>query len=154
MNLTKENNFKPSIGVKEMQECDLVILNSPNNPTGSTLDLEELKQWVKWALEYNFVLLNDECYSEIYTQNKSFSILQASIEAGNKDFKNILALNSISKRSSAPGLRSGFIAGDKEILKGYAKYRTYVGCASPLPLQKAAIEAWSDDSHTEYSRAQ
>lgn len=154
MNLTKENNFKPSLGVKEMQECDLVILNSPNNPTGSTLDLEELKQWVKWALEYNFVLLNDECYSEIYTQNKPFSILQASIEAGNKDFKNILALNSISKRSSAPGLRSGFIAGDKEILKGYAKYRTYVGCASPLPLQKAAIEAWSDDSHTEYSRTQ
>ena len=104
-----------------MQECDLVILNAPNNPTGSTVDLEELKQWVKWALEYNFVLLNDECYSEIYTQNKPFSILQASIEAGNKDFKNILALNSISKRSSAPGLRSGFIAGDKEILKGYAK---------------------------------
>ena len=154
MNLTKENGFKPSLSAKEMQECDLVILNSPNNPTGSTLDLEELKQWVRWALEYNFVLLNDECYSEIYTQNKPFSILQASIEAGNQDFKNILALNSISKRSSAPGLRSGFIAGDKEILKGYAKYRTYVGCASPLPLQKAAIEAWSDDSHTEYSRAQ
>ncbi len=154
MNLTKKNEFKPSLSVKEMQECDLVILNSPNNPTGSTLSLEELKRWVEWALEYDFLLLNDECYSEIYSDFKPTSILEASVAVGNANFKNILALNSVSKRSSAPGLRSGFIAGDSEILKQYAQYRTYVGCASPLPLQEAAKVAWSEDSHTEYSRGQ
>lgn len=154
MNLTKENSFKPKLSTKEMQECDLVILNSPNNPTGSTLSLEELKKWVEWALEYDFLLLNDECYSEIYMDSKPASILEASYAAGNYSFKNILALNSISKRSSAPGLRSGFIAGDSQILKQYAQYRTYVGCASPLPLQEAARVAWSDDEHTLYSREQ
>lgn len=100
------------------------------------------------------MLLNDECYSEIYSISKPTSILQACLEIGNERFKNVLALNSISKRSSAPGLRSGFIAGDSNILKPYLQYRTYVGCASPLPLQYAAAFAWSEDSHTESSRAQ
>ena len=131
-----------------------VIINSPNNPTGATLSLEELKQWVEYALEYDFLLLNDECYSEIYSISKPTSILHACLEIGNERFKNVLALNSISKRSSAPGLRSGFIAGDSNILKPYLQYRTYVGCASPLPLQYAAAFAWSEDSHTESSRAQ
>jgi aspartate/methionine/tyrosine aminotransferase len=75
------------------------------------------------------------------------SLLNASIEVGNKNFKNILVINSVSKRSSAPGLRSGFIAGDAEILKAYMVYRTYVGCASPLPLQHAAAVAWADQTH-------
>lgn len=154
MNLNVENGFKPQLSKAQMQECDLVILNSPNNPTGATLTLDEMKQWVRDALEYDFVLLSDECYSEIYSSAKPTSILQASKEVGNADFKNILALNSISKRSSAPGLRSGFIAGDSEILKAYARYRTYVGCASPLPLQYAAVAAWSDDKHVEFTREQ
>ncbi len=154
MNLTPQNGFKPSLTKEQMQDCDLVILNSPNNPTGATLSLEELKQWVEYALEYDFLLLNDECYSEIYSISKPTSILQACLEIGNERFKNVLALNSISKRSSAPGLRSGFIAGDSNILKPYLQYRTYVGCASPLPLQYAAAFAWSEDSHTESSRAQ
>lgn len=144
MNLTSENHFTPCLTQKELQEVDLVILNSPNNPTGRILELSSLTQWVHKALEYDFVLLNDECYSEIYENSPPPSILQASIQAGNHNFKNILALNSISKRSSAPGLRSGFIAGDEHILKAYQLYRTYLGCALPLPLQKAAATAWSD----------
>ncbi|TLD82444.1 succinyldiaminopimelate transaminase [Helicobacter sp. MIT 11-5569] len=154
MPLIAANDFMPSLTKEQMQECDFVILNSPNNPTGATMPLELLKQWVEYALEYDFLLLNDECYSEIYSQDKPASILQASVAVGNTNFKNILALNSISKRSSAPGLRSGFIAGDSEILKEYLQYRTYVGCASPLPLQKAASIAWNDEKHTEFSRAQ
>ena len=75
------------------------------------------------------------------------TLLEACLEAGNSDFKNCLVLNSISKRSSAPGLRSGFIAGDKDILKDYMKYRTYVGCALPLPLQKTAAIAWNEETH-------
>jgi aspartate/methionine/tyrosine aminotransferase len=91
--------------------------------------------------------MNDECYADLYLNDPLPSLLNASIEAGNTEFKNILVINSISKRSSAPGLRSGFIAGDAEILKNYMVYRTYVGCASPLPLQYAAAAAWADQEH-------
>lgn len=154
INLTKENDFKPLIDEDELSRCDLVILNFPNNPTTSSLNIDELEVWVKLALKYNFVLINDECYSEIYTKTPPPSLLQASIKAGNKEFKNILVLNSISKRSSAPGLRSGFIAGDKTILKEYMRYRTYVGAAVPLPLQKAATIAWSDEKHVQVAREQ
>lgn len=143
MNLEKSNGFKPHLTTQERQKVNLVILNSPNNPTGSILNLEELISWVKMALEYNFVILSDECYSEIYVKDPPPSILEASIKAGNPSFKNILALNSISKRSCAPGLRSGFLAGDQEILKAYALYRSYIGCAIPLPLQEASKVAWS-----------
>ena len=83
----------------------------------------------------------------LYLNDPLPSLLNASIEVGNSDFKNILVINSISKRSSAPGLRSGFIAGDAAILKAYMVYRTYVGCASPLPLQEAAAVAWADQEH-------
>ena len=152
LNLTKENGFKPVIDEEKLASCDLVILNFPNNPTSSVLTLEELSEWVKLSLKHNFVLLNDECYSEIYTDQKIPSLLEASITAGNKEFKNVLVINSISKRSSAPGLRSGFIAGDQTILKEYMNYRTYVGCASPLPLQYAAADAWNDETHVEVAR--
>lgn len=151
-NLTEQNGFKPVVNEDELAACDLVILNFPNNPTASVLSIEELGEWVKLALKHDFLLINDECYSEIYTAQKIPSLLEASIYVGNTAFKNVLVINSISKRSSAPGLRSGFIAGDAEILKGYAQYRTYVGCASPLPLQAAAAMAWADDEHVQVAR--
>jgi len=152
LNLDEQNRFKPTMSKEQMQEADLVILNFPNNPTASTLSLEELGEWVKLSLEYDFVLLNDECYSEIYTNTPPPSLLEAALHVGNKSFKNTLVINSISKRSSAPGLRSGFIAGDADILKRYMQYRTYVGCASPLPLQAASAVAWLDEEHVEASR--
>lgn len=144
MNLECSNSFTPSLNEKELKDIDMLILNSPNNPTGRALDIESLTQWVKKAMEYDFVILSDECYSEIYEYSPPPSIIQASIRANNIRFKNVLALNSLSKRSSAPGLRSGFIAGDEEILSSYNLYRTYLGCALPLPLQKAATIAWLD----------
>lgn len=143
MPLREDNHFKPSLTKEQLQEVQLVILNSPNNPTGATLSIDELREWVRLALEYDFVILSDECYSEIYEDIPPHSILEACILEGNTDFKNILALNSISKRSSAPGLRSGFIAGDAKILKAYGLYRTYCGCAIPLPLQEASKIAWN-----------
>jgi aspartate/methionine/tyrosine aminotransferase len=152
LNLNAANNFKPEMDETALQKCDLVILNFPNNPTTGTLTLQELAKWVELALKYDFVLVNDECYSEIYTDTPPPSLLEAAQYAGNESFKNILVINSISKRSSAPGLRSGFIAGDAEILKEYMKYRTYVGCASPLPLQYAAAAAWSDEAHVAKAR--
>lgn len=154
LDLTKENNFIPSIDDGELKKCDLVILNYPNNPTSATITSDELVKWVKKSLEFDFILINDECYSELYfdENNKPISLLEACKTAGNNNFKNCLVLNSISKRSSAPGLRSGFIAGDKEILAEYMKYRTYVGCALPLPLQKTAACAWNDEKHVEEFR--
>lgn len=149
IDLTKENNFKAILSDEDLKRCDLVILNFPNNPTSASMGVEELGFWVKKALEFDFILVNDECYSEIYFDEKTkpASLLEASILVGNKDFKNVLVMNSISKRSSAPGLRSGFIAGDADILKNYLQYRTYVGCASPVPLQEAAAVAWNDQNH-------
>ncbi len=153
LNLNKDNSFKPEIDKKQLAQCDLVIINFPNNPTASSMSIEELGKWVKLALKYDFVLLNDECYSEIYTDTPPPSLLEASLHVSNDKFKNILVINSISKRSSAPGLRSGFIAGDAQILKEYMKYRTYIGAASPLPLQVAAATAWTDEKHVSFARA-
>jgi aspartate/methionine/tyrosine aminotransferase len=154
LNLTKENSFKalPTEYKDILQDTDLVIINFPNNPTAGSLSLDELCMWVEASLEYDFVLVNDECYSEIYCEKPDSSLLEACIKVGNDSFKNCLVLNSISKRSSAPGLRSGFIAGDETILKEYMKYRTYVGCAVPLPLQFASAKAWSDEEHVKVAR--
>lgn len=154
IDLLEENGFKANLDDDTLKECDLVILNYPNNPTASCISLEDMCKWVEKALKFNFILLNDECYSEIYFEEnkKPPSLLEASLKVGNKNFNNVLVINSISKRSSAPSLRSGFIAGDREILKEYIKYRTYIGCASPLPLQKAATVAWNDENHVENFR--
>lgn len=154
IDLTKHNDFKANLSDENLKKCDLVILNYPNNPTSSNISIEELETWVKKAIEFDFILINDECYSEIYfdESDKPVSLLEASIKAGNENFKNVLVMNSISKRSSAPGLRSGFIAGDSTILKEYMKYRTYIGCASPVPLQNAAAIAWNDEKHVQNFR--
>ncbi len=153
MNLTAENRFQPTISEEDLKRCHFVIINTPNNPTSSVILMDELKKWVELALKYDFVLLNDECYIDLYLNKPLPSLLNASIKVGNNDFKNILVINSISKRSSAPGLRSGFIAGDAKILKEYMTYRTYVGCASPLPLQHASAVAWADQAHVDEFRA-
>lgn len=149
LNLNEANNFQPVVDEAALAKADFVILNSPNNPTSSVMLMDDLKKWVELALKHDFVLLNDECYADLYLGEPLPSLLNASIEVGNESYKNILVINSVSKRSSAPGLRSGFIAGDAEILKEYMVYRTYVGCASPLPLQHAAAVAWADQDHVD-----
>jgi len=153
LNLNASNDFQPVVDEEALAKADFVILNSPNNPTSSVMQMDALKQWVELALTHDFVLMNDECYADLYLDEPLPSLLNASIEVGNESFKNVLVINSISKRSSAPGLRSGFIAGDAEILKNYMVYRTYVGCASPLPLQHAAAVAWADQEHVDGFRA-
>lgn len=150
MDLSKENNFTPALNPQHKPH--LLILNSPNNPTGRTLDLEELKKWVLKALDQDFVLINDECYSNIYSATPPPSILEACFEVGNKDFKNVLAINSISKALSAPGLRSAYIAGDAKILASYKIFRSYSGCAIPLPLQHASAVGWLDHNAQEQIR--
>ena len=153
INLKAENNFEHVVNEEALSTCDFVIINTPNNPTSATMLMDELRTWVKLAKKHNFVLLNDECYIDLYLEESTPSLLNASVLEGNTEFKNILVINSISKRSSAPGLRSGFIAGDAELLKAYMTYRTYIGCASPLPLQEAAAVAWADQEHVNGFRA-
>jgi len=158
LNLYPQNGFLPvysdiESAIKRGEKPDIVILNSPNNPTASVMGLGELKKWMELALKEDFLLINDECYNQIYRGNRPHSLLEAAEAIGNHSFKNCIVLNSISKRSSAPGLRSGFIAGDSEILNGYLKYRTYVGATNGLPMQYAAAAAWSDERHVEEARA-
>jgi aspartate/methionine/tyrosine aminotransferase len=152
INLTEKSGFKPKLSEDSLKDTDLVILNFPNNPTTATLNREQMLHWIELSEKYNFVLLNDECYSEIYSNEPPLSLLQVAVESGRKDMRNLLVVNSLSKRSSAPGLRSGFIAGDRDILSGYKRYRTYLGTAVPLPLQESAAVAWSDSEHSEFSR--
>ena len=152
MSLTAENDFKPKLCKADLQKVSMVILNSPNNPTGQILTKDELMEWVQLALDYDFILVNDECYSEIYKDNAPPSILEACIELGNTTFKNVFAINSISKRLAAPGLRSGFIAGDSKLLQDYRIFRTYVGISMPLTLQKASIIAWQENDYAQIVR--
>lgn len=152
LDLTPENDFQPPVDEKVLSGCDLVILNTPNNPTASVMPFERMKEWVRLALKHDFLLLNDECYIDLWLREPLPSLLEASVAVGNAEFHNVLVVNSASKRSSAPGLRSGFIAGDREVLREYLRYRTYVGCASPLPLQRAAAAAWAEGEHVEVFR--
>ncbi len=152
MPLNENNLFKPRLSKEELNKVDIVILNSPNNPTGQILGLHELVEWVKLSLEYNFILINDECYSEIYKDTPPPSLLEACLQVGNKTFKNNFVINSISKRLSTPGLRSGFIAGDKDILNQYRIFRTYIGISMPNTLQKASVIAWQEKEYAEFIR--
>ena len=152
LSLTPENGFKPTLSQLDGDE-ELIILNSPNNPTGSVMELEELAEWVEYALSRGAVLVGDECYSELYRETPPPSLLEACKLVGNDRFKNVVVVNSLSKRNSAPGLRSGFIAGDRELIQSYLRFRSYVGCAIPLPLQKGAVAGWRDWESAEKFRS-
>jgi N-succinyldiaminopimelate aminotransferase len=101
------------------------------------------------AEKYDFVIASDECYSELYDDENHPppGLLQTAYRMGNTRFERCVVFHSLSKRSNAPGLRSGFVAGDADILKPYFNYRTYQGCAMPLPTQHASIQAWRDEKH-------
>ena len=138
-----------SISADEWQQCQLLYLCSPGNPTGAVIPVEKLQQLVNLAREHDFVIASDECYSEIYfdESHPPPGLLQACELIKPGDYRNCVVFHSLSKRSNLPGLRSGFVAGDAELLKGYLKYRTYHGCAMPLHHQYASVAAWTDETH-------
>jgi N-succinyldiaminopimelate aminotransferase len=154
-----ERGFVPDLeAVPEAvwQRCQLLYLCSPGNPTGAVLDLDYLERAIGLSDRYGFVIASDECYSEIYRDEAKppLGILEACAALGRDDFRNCITLQSLSKRSSLPGLRSGFVAGDAAIIERFALYRTYHGCAVPVPTQLASIAAWDDDAHVVANRAQ
>jgi len=134
--------------------CQLLYICSPHNPTGSVIDQATLQRLIRRADEHDFVIAADECYSEIYFDEAAppVGLLEAAAAMGRDDFRRCVAFNSLSKRSNAPGLRSGLVAGDADLIASFLDYRTYHGCAMPPPHQAASIRAWADEAHVRANR--
>jgi N-succinyldiaminopimelate aminotransferase len=132
----------------------LVYVCSPGNPTGAVMPLAEWRQLFDLSDQHGFVIASDECYSEIYFRDEPpLGSLEAAQRLGRKDFRNLVALTSLSKRSNVPGMRSGFVAGDADILRQFLLYRTYHGSAMSPTIQFASIAAWGDEEHVFANRA-
>lgn len=132
----------------------LVYACSPGNPTGAVMPLDEWQRLFELSDRHGFVIASDECYSEIYFRSEApLGALQAARALGRDDFRNLVMLSSLSKRSNVPGMRSGFVAGDARILKAFLLYRTYHGSAMGKTIQQASIAAWNDETHVEANRA-
>ncbi len=159
MPCTAASDFAPdfeSISETQWKHCQLLYICTPGNPTGAVIDQARLAWLIEKAEQYDFVIASDECYSEIYQDedNPPPGLLQAAASIGNTDFRRCVVFHSLSKRSNAPGLRSGFVAGDAEILQRFLLYRTYHGCAMPPPTQAGSIAAWRDETHVIENRRQ
>lgn len=155
----EDNGFNPdfdAVPADVWQRCQILFLCSPGNPTGALVPLETLKKLIALADEHDFVIAADECYSELYFDEDAPppGLLSACAELGRNDFKRCVVFHSLSKRSNLPGLRSGFVAGDAEIVKPFLLYRTYHGCAMPVQTQLASIAAWQDEAHVRANRDQ
>jgi N-succinyldiaminopimelate aminotransferase len=131
------------------RRCQVLFLCSPSNPTGAVASIEYFQHALKLAERYDFIVASDECYSEIYFDESQPppGLLQAAAAAGNTSYERCIVFHSLSKRSSLPGLRSGFVAGDAKLIKPFLLYRTYHGSAMPPPAQIASIAAWNDETH-------
>jgi N-succinyldiaminopimelate aminotransferase len=152
-----DNGFNPdfdAVSVETWQRCQILFLCSPGNPTGALIPLPTLKKLIELADRYDFVIAADECYSELYFDEQAPppGLLTACAELGRSDFKRCVVFHSLSKRSNLPGLRSGFVAGDADILKAFLLYRTYHGCAMPVQTQLASVAAWQDEAHVRSNR--
>ena len=139
----------------DWQRCEMLFLCTPGNPSGAVIPETDLHYLIEKALEHDVILISDECYSELYYDEEKppVGLLEAAQSYGNKAFKNCLVFHSLSKRSNLPGLRSGFVAGDADLIVQFKRYRTYHGCAMPLHHQFASIAAWSDEDHVVENRA-
>ena len=158
LNTTAETQFLPdfdSVSNAVWQRCQLVYLCSPGNPTGAVISEAALQKLIALADEFDFIIASDECYSEIYFDETKLPVglLEIAAKLGRTDFKRCVVFHSLSKRSNLPGLRSGFVAGDAEVLAKFLLYRTYQGSALPPPTQAASIKAWGDEQHVIDNRA-
>ena len=135
------------------QRTRLIYVCSPGNPTGAVMPLDEWRKLFELSDRYGFVIASDECYSEIWFRDQApLGGLEAAQKLGRHDFRNLLMFTSLSKRSNVPGLRSGFVAGDAQLVKSFLLYRTYHGSAMNPVVQKTSAIAWSDEAHVEDNR--
>lgn len=131
----------------------LLFICSPGNPTGAVLSLMDWKKLFELSDFYNFIIASDECYSEIYFDDRApLGALEAAYQLGRVNYSRLIIFSSLSKRSNVPGMRSGFVAGDATILKSFLLYRTYHGSAMSPSVQNASIAAWNDEIHVNENR--
>ena len=144
-----------AIEPERFDRCQILYLCTPGNPTGSTVSLSALQALIEKAQRHDFVIVSDECYSEIYRQSVGApaGLLQAAASLGLDHFDRCLVFHSLSKRSNLPGMRSGFVAGDATLIERFLAYRTYHGCSMPEPVQLASAVAWADEDHVVRNRA-
>ncbi|MFQ5765272.1 MAG: aminotransferase class I/II-fold pyridoxal phosphate-dependent enzyme, partial [Rhodospirillales bacterium] len=151
---TPETAFLPditSLDENTLERTALYYFCSPANPQGAVAGLEVLEAAIRLAREHDFVLVADECYAEIYDRVPPPGALQACRRLGD-GFDNVLVFHSLSKRSSAPGLRSGFVAGDEKLIHPFKRLRNYVGPQVPMPAMAASVALWADEDHVEENR--
>lgn len=158
MNTTSDTRMLPDVDavpVEVWERCQLLYICTPGNPSGEVIDIPTLQKIIALADAHDFIIASDECYSEIYPHeaNPPPGLLQAAAKMGRHDYARCVVFNSLSKRSNLPGLRSGLVAGDAQLIAQFLKYRTYHGSAMPLPVQMASIRAWQDEAHVVDNRA-
>ena len=134
----------------------LLFICSPGNPAGNVMSLAEWRTLFELSDRYGFVIASDECYSEIYLDeaNPPLGGMQAAVQLGRIDFRNLVSFSSLSKRSNVPGMRSGFVAGDATLMAKFLLYRTYHGSALSPVVSAASIAAWQDEAHVIDNRQQ
>jgi len=157
LNSVPEHNYAFDFGQLPpaiWERTQLVFVCSPGNPTGYVMPRMEWQKLFDLSDRYGFVIAADECYSEIYFDeaNPTPGALQAARELGREGYPRLVVFSSLSKRSNVPGMRSGFVAGDRNVLKKFLLYRTYHGCAMCPPIQQASIAAWNDEAHVAENR--
>ncbi|MHB1206021.1 MAG: aminotransferase class I/II-fold pyridoxal phosphate-dependent enzyme [Rhodospirillaceae bacterium] len=147
--------FQPDyagVAKDDLDRASAAYLCTPANPQGAVASLEQLKSLIRLARAHDFVLISDECYSEIYGDLAPAGALAACAALGD-GLANVLVFNSLSKRSSVPGLRSGFVAGDPDLIAKFARLRAHGGAVQPLPVIAASAALWRDEIHVEENRA-
>ena len=157
LNATADTNFAPdldSIPKAVLDRTQVLFLCSPGNPTGAVLHENYLARALDLAERHDFIVAADECYAEIFADeaNPPPSLLEVAQETGRDRFQRCIVFHSLSKRSSVPGLRSGFVAGDPELMRKFLLYRTYQGGAMSPMVQMASRLAWDDDAHVRVNR--
>ena len=144
-----------SVPAEVWAKTQLLFVCTPGNPTGAVMPLEEWAKLFALSDRYGFVIASDECYSEIYFRDEPpLGGLEAATKLGRANFKNLVAFTSLSKRSNVPGMRSGFCAGDAQLIQSFLLYRTYHGSAMSPVVQTASVAAWNDEEHVRDNRAQ
>ena len=149
---TEDTGFLPDLAALDadtLERTVIAYLCTPANPQGAVAGLDTLAAWVRLAREHGFLLAVDECYAEIHYGRPPPGVLQA---AG-PGFENVLAFHSLSKRSNAAGLRSGFVAGDAALASKFKHLRSYGGASLPMPVMAASAALWRDEDHVEQNRA-
>ena len=157
LNTTESTAYLPdfdSVPDDVWKRCQLIYICTPGNPTGAVMSIESLQHLIALADKHDFIIASDECYSEIYFDESRPppGLLEAASNMGRDSYERCIVFHSLSKRSNVPGLRSGFVAGDKKIMQKFLLYRTYHGCAMPEFTQHGSIYLWNDEQHVKDNR--